>query len=383
MVSAPTWLRDEPEIQALLGAALDRFDQQSSEERTRAIFLPAQKHLASLSKMDEAADHTWSLIRDLARAGVLSIRTAKRSDLDPEWHNAKIAFAPQSESALREWLGRPAVPSKMVRWREAVQEHAHLFVSDGRRSGGRHSGLELLASRRIAVPGRSDSQVVAALARLAHVRRPATLRQLSTLAFWGDSKVLDERGDLIAALFPALQVRERPIVVAVNIPERVEGVLFIENQDNYSAAIDGELPAGRALASIYLAGFRGTAARIRSRQGVRLHFAGPGIDQRAQFEGWWFDDQPFVQQCYFWGDLDFAGMQMLKSLRQRFGDVRAWKPGYEPMLTALRAAGGGGQLLESRAGQVDPEATGCDFADCVLLPAIREHGCWDQESMVD
>lgn len=369
----PTWLQDEPEIQALLGAVLDRFDQQSSEERTRAIFLPAQKHLASLAKMDESADHTWSLIRDLARTGVLSIRAAKRSDLDPEWHNAKIAFVPESEPTLREWLSRPAVPSKMVRWREAVQEHAYLFVS----------GLELLLSRRIAVPGRSDSQVVAALTRLAHVRRPATLRQLSTLAFWGDSKVLDERGDLIAALFPDLQVRERPIVVAVSLPERVEGVLFIENQDNYSAAIDGELPAGRALASIYLAGFRGTAARIRSRQGVRLHFAGPGIAQRAQFEGWWFDDQPFVQQCYFWGDLDFAGMQMLKSLRQRFGDVRAWKPGYEPMLAALRAAGEGSQSLEGRAAQVDPETTGCDFADCVLLPAVRELGFWDQESMVD
>jgi hypothetical protein len=373
VISVPTWLQDEPEIQTLLGAALDRFDQQSGEERTRAIFLPAQKHLASLARMDEAADHTWVLLRDLARTGVLSIRSSKRSDLDPEWHNAKIAFAPESEATLREWLGRPAIPSKMIRWREAVQEQAHLFVS----------GLELLMSRRIAVPGRSDSQVVAALARLAQVRRPATLRQLSTLAFWGDSKVLDERGDLIAALFPDLQVRERPIVVAVNIPERVEGVLFVENQDNYSAAIDGELPAGRSLASIYLAGFRGTAARIRSRQGVRLHFAGSGIDQRQQFERWWFDDEPCVRECYFWGDLDFAGMQMLKSLRQRFGDVRAWKPGYEPMLAALRAAGEGTQALDSRAGQVDPETTGCDFADRVLLPAVREHGFWDQESMVD
>jgi hypothetical protein len=242
------------------------------------------------------------------------------------------------------------------------------------------SVLALLATRRIALPGRSDSEVVAALARLAQVQRPATLRQLSTLAFWGDSKVLDERGDLIAAVFPGLQIRERPIVVAVNIPERVEGVLFIENQDNYSAAVDRELPASRALASIYLAGFRGTAARIRSRQGARLHFAGPGIDQRGRFERWWFDDEPFAPGCYFWGDLDFASMQMLKSLRQRFGDVRAWKPGYEPMLAALRAAGAGARLIE---GQVDPETTGCDFADGVLLPAARKLGFWDQESMVD
>lgn len=371
VVEAPTWLQDEPEIQALLGAVLDRFDQQSSELRTRAIFLPARKHLASLARMDEAADQTWALLRDLARTGLLSIRTAKRGDLDPEWHNAKIAFAPESESTLREWLGRPAVPSRMVRWREAVQEQAHLFVC----------GLDMLASRRIALPGRSDAEVVAALARLVHVRRPATLRQLSALAFWGDSKVLDERGDLIAALFPGLQVRDRPIVVAVNIPERVEGVLFIENQDNYSAAVDGELPASRALASVYLAGFRGTAARIRSRQGARLHFGGPGIERRPQFERWWLEHGDAPGELFFWGDLDLAGMQMLKSLRQRFGDVTAWRPGYEPMLADLNAMGAASRASENR--QMDPGTTGCHYADEVLLPAIRALGSWDQERIGD
>jgi hypothetical protein len=371
VVEAPAWLQDESEIQALLGAALDRFDGQPGEERTRATSIAVEKYLVSLARTDEVADQTWALLRDLERIGVLTIRTAKRGDLDPEWHRAKVAFAPESEATLREWLNRPALPSKAARWREAVQAHSHLFLS----------GLDMLVSRPIALPGRSDGEVMTALARLAHVRQPATLRQLSALAFWGNSKVLDERGDLIAALFPDLQVRERPIVVAVNIPEHVEGVLFIENQDNYTAAVDGEMPASRALASVFLAGFRGTASRIRSRQGVRLHFAGAGISQRERLEDWWFNGASCEQRCYFWGDLDFAGMQMLKSLRQRFGDVRAWQPGYEPMLATLRAAGV--QPVEGRAEQVDPDTTGCDFADRVLLPAIREHGFWDQESMVD
>jgi hypothetical protein len=369
MVRAPTWLQDEVEVQALLHAVLDRFDEQPGAERTNAISVRPEEHLPSLARTDEVADRTWALLCALKSAGVLSIRAGKRSDLDPEWHNAKISFRPESEATLRDWLSRPASLSKMVSWREAVQEHAHLFVC----------GLDMLRAGRIAVLGRSDSDVVAALARLAHVQQPATLRQLSTRTFWGHSKILDDRGDLIAALFPALQVRERPIVVAVNLPVRAEGVLFIENQDNYTAVIDGELPAGLALASVFLAGFRGTAVRIRSRQGVRLHFAGPGIDQRQHLEDWWFDDAPFSSQCHFWGDLDFAGMQMLKSLRQRFGDVRAWQPGYEPMLSELRAAGT--QPLKGRADQVDPGTTGCDFADRILLPAIRDHGFWDQESM--
>lgn len=373
--AAPVWLQDEPEIRALLDAALDRFDQQSGEQRSRSTFLSARQYLPSLAKGDEQADRLWSLVRELAALGVLSIRLAKRGPLDPDWHGAKVAFAPDSESLLRQWLGRPALASPMVRWRQAVEAHAELFPA----------GHDALLARRIALAGRSDREVVAALARLAAVRRPATLRQLSTLAFWGDSKVLDDRGDLIAALFPDLPVRERPIVVAVNIPERFEGVLFIENQDNYSAAVDGEPAAAAELASVYLSGFRGTAARIRSRQGARLHFGGPGIAQRDRFERWWFDDAEPAQGSsfglYFWGDLDFASMQMLKSLRQRFGEIRAWRPGYEPMLADLAAMYGDNRPVMHR--QVDPGSTGCPYADDVLLPAVRALGYWDQERIVD
>jgi len=367
----PTWLQDEPEIRSLLGAALDRFDQQSGEQRSRATFLSAQSHLPGLAKGDEQADHTWMLVKELASAGVLQIRQARRSSLDPDWQGAKLAFAPASEPLLRDWLQRPATASPMDQWRRAVEERAHLFPA----------GYEALLTRRIVLPGRSDREVATALVRLASIHQPATLRQLSTRIFWGDSKVLDDRGELMAALFPDLQIRDRPIVVAVHLPARIEGVLFVENQDNYGAAIGGEPAGARELAVVYLHGFRGTAARIRSRQGVHLHFGGPGIDRHARFEGWWFDDVEPLQPLFFWGDLDFASMQMLKSLRQRFGEIAGWRPGYEPMLTELAASGGGNRPTGHR--QVDPGMTGCGFADQVLLPAVRALGCWDQERMAD
>jgi hypothetical protein len=370
-MAAPSWLQDEPEIQALLGAALDRFDQQSGEQRRRATFLVAQRYLGGLAKADEEADRTWALIRELASAGLLEIRPGKRGSLDPDWQGAKLAFAPGAEAVLRQWLERPAAVSPMAQWRGAVEEHAHLFPS----------GHEALLSRRISLAGRSDREVVAALARLAAVTQPATLRQLSTLAFWGDSKVLDERGELIAALFPTLPVRERAIVVVVHLPVRVTGVLFIENQDNYSAVIDEKLAAAGELAVVYLHGFRGTAARIRSRQGVHLHFGGPGMERRDEFERWWFDADVSWAPLYFWGDLDFASMQMLKTLRQRFEGTTAWRPGYGPMLTQLAASGSGNRPSGHR--QVDPGQTGCIFADEVLLPAVRSLGCWDQERLAD
>lgn len=368
--TAPVWLAEEPEILALLGAALDRFDRQPGDARQRMVLLPAEKHLRSLARMDEQADQLWRLVCRLAADGVLEIRSARRGPYDPDWKGAKLAFPPQCENVLREWLDRERNEPAMQAWRRAVLEHAHAFPG----------GCEALLKRRIVIPGRSPQEVVAALARLAHVRQACTLRQLSALAFWGDSKVLDERGDLIATLFPQLDVRERALVVAVYLPESCKGVLFIENQDTYTAGVAGSPIALKDLALVYAAGFRGAAARIRTRSGAVLHYSGPGASALAkQFESWWYDDAPPPGPLWFWGDLDFAGMQILKSLRSRFTDLAAWRPGYEPMLAALRERGGYNTGGDEESAQMDPGTTGCEFADSTLLPAIRQYGRLDQE----
>ena len=313
-MDVPLWLQDETEIRALLNAVLDRFDQQSGEARQRAILLPAEKYLTVLRRGDEQADQIWAFVNELSRQGMLAIRYARLNPYDSRWHGAKLAFSPDVEPALRLWLGRPAAASQMLLWRQAVEKQAQCFPA----------GHGPLLARRIVVPGRTAQEVVSAFASLAQVCRPATLRQLSTFAFWGNSKILDDRGDLVAALFPQLEVRERPIVVAAYLPDRVGGVLFIENLDTYSAAIEGQPPATCNHALIYMAGFTGAALRIRSVQGARLHFAGPGRERFGEeFGRWWFDAAAFNNRLHFWGDLDFAGMQILKSLRQRFGPVEA------------------------------------------------------------
>jgi hypothetical protein len=255
-------------------------------------------------------------------------------------------------------------------WRRAVNARAHAFPG----------GCDALLLRRIALSGRTADEIVAALARIAGVGGPVTLRQLSAFAFWGDSKVLDDRADLIATLFPRLEVRERAIVVAVFLPDDPKGVLFIENQDTYTAATSGVPDSLQSYVLIYASGFRSSALRIRSRSGALLHYAGSGAsDAKRDLERWWFDEGEPCGPCHFWGDLDFAGMQILKTLRARFGEVTAWRPGYEPMLAALRTQGGHHGHREDATAQVDPQLTGCSFADEILLPAIREHGQVDQE----
>jgi hypothetical protein len=368
----PVWLDEEVEITALLNAVLDRFDRQPAEGRQRQVTLPVERYLPSLARTDTQADQSWALVRELERLGVLIVRTAKRNPFDPEWNGAKLAFAPVSDAVLRDWLRREwSEPGRQL-WQRAVSSHADAFPG----------GSDALRKRRVVIRDRSADQVVAAFAGIASVQGPITLRQLSALAFWGDSKLLDDRGDLIAALFPGLEIRDRMLVVSVFLPENYGGVLFVENQDTYTAALGGYPADCSHLALVYAAGFRGAAARVRSFGGALLHYAGAGaVTQQTDFGRWWYEGGSAPGPCWFWGDLDFAGMQILKALRSRFEGLTAWRRGYEPMLEQLRVHGGYQPPSDEIRGQTDPGCTGCPLADTVLLPAIREYGQMDQERL--
>jgi hypothetical protein len=368
----PIWLEDALDIRALLGEVVTRFDNKPGEKRAHNIVLRAEQFLPALARNDVEADQTWAFVEELQTIGVLVIQPGRRSPYDPPWSGARLKFSPRSETVLREWLSRPSAPSPSERWRAAVTQHASAFADRG----------AALALRRISIPGKTDAEIVAAFASLAALDRPATLRQLSAYAFWGDSKVLDDRPELIAASFPQIRIRERKIMVSLHLPECIEGVLFIENQDTYAAAIEGEPVESLNLALVYVAGFRGAAARIRERTGAVLHFSGGGYNERAaRFASWWFGETNVEWPLYFWGDLDFAGMQILKALRVRFPNTGAWQPGYARMLEDLRRFGAH-RLTESRA-QIDPLVTGCAYADEVLLPAIRMYGFRHQERIAD
>jgi hypothetical protein len=367
----PLWLDEEAEIGALLHLALDRFDRQRGVDRQRRITLAVRDHLPSLARADAAADQTWSFVRELARRGVLAIREGSRSHYDVDWRGAKVMFAPESEETLRLWLRREWSEPAALIWRRAIESYSAKFPDSG----------AALMSQRIVIENRSPDDIVAALAAAADIRVPLTLRQLSATVFWGDSKILDDRGDLVAALLPHVTILDRTLVVAVHLPERCKGVLFIENQDTYTAAAAGIPVEAAELALVFAAGFRGTAARVRSRSGALLHYAGPGLREFARcFDTWWYDGGAGFGPAWFWGDLDFAGMQIVKSLRVRFADLTAWPDGYEPLRVQLETHGGYGARTDDPKGQVDPVLTGCAYADSVLLPAIRHFGRRDQES---
>jgi hypothetical protein len=159
-------------------------------------------------------------------------------------------------------------------------------------------------------------------------------------------------------------------------------VLFVGNLVTFERMADIRGPAGSRSLLAYAAGFKGSARRLRSREGCRLYLQaatlGVGLaeDQAAdgitRLQAWLFDEAPLP--VAFFGDLDFAGLQILTSPREVFAGAVAWRPGYQVLLHRLQA--GGGHLPEQAAKtqQVDPDAVGCAYADQVLLRVLRDHG---------
>jgi len=200
-------------------------------------------------------------------------------------------------------------------------------------------------------------------------------------------------------------------MVNIYIPKTVHGILFIENQDSYTNAITGNPAICKHHIVVYMAGFKGSAARIREQAGVSLHYLmedategkadkhpeanvnTPYKTTKQQLEAWWYDRQANkppnlppkkTWPIYFWGDLDYAGMAILKALKQRFKEVTAWQPGYQPMLKGISKQQSHSPDMADKQTQRDPGNTGCDYADTVLLPALRKGQEFvDQEIVFD
>ena len=83
------------------------------------------------------------------------------------------------------------------------------------------------------------------------------------------------------------------------------------------------------------------------------------------------------------GDFDYSGIGILSALRKIFITLKAWQPGYVPMLVYL-AQGIPHKLAEvGKAEQKDPCLVGCDYSDAILLPYMKEHYLFLAQEAVD
>lgn len=370
----PRWLDEEPALIGLLGRFLDMLD----ANRMRLKLKVSEKTLPELFDFqDEDTEFLWSLVQSLDRDyHLLTIKLARVQPFQPEYQDAVLQFQPEKEPVARAWLERPAFDPYLHIWQERLKTLGKAF-EDG--------GAALVATPVRSLYG-ADRTLKAFSTIGRELVRPISLRTLSARCFWGDSKFLDQREDLVRTLFPeaSKHLLPRPLLVVASVNGPLQQVVFVENQDSFLTLAGQKLPD---TAVIYSAGFRGSAAGARSSGRVTFTFLesqqdGQSDPPAAQALRRWWSDTTSDLPTYFWGDLDFAGMAILKALRQSFVDIRAWQPGYLPLTRRLEQRLGHPQTHGGKERQVDPQFTGCPFADNILLPAMRESSQFiDQEAV--
>jgi Wadjet anti plasmid transformation system JetA-like protein len=380
----------DPLARRLLGSALDRLDRSRPEDRTNAVRIPIDLNTApEIFKADTIADReiAWHVIDVLADAGIgiLAYRRAarhgSREDRQPVF---EVSISPANEDRLRTFYSRPRPGLKYSEeWRYLVQ------------SSDLDSDIKAaISDLPVSVPGRSATDVFSRLLSIRALydrRETLYLRELSSRTFWGLSKVLDNRSDLVASLLGLVECPypAQPIHLNIYFVGTFSWILFVENKTSFERAIrdareallHGRISPYAGAALIYSSGFMGTAGRMRKSSGSRAFYCLDAVSNAAEIEAF---DTVFYSDAdvnaVFWGDLDHAGMAILSSLRTNFPCARAWEAGYAPMLVRLDTGEGHAPEEAKKAGQKPIFSTGCSYADRVLIPALAKHGRFiDQE----
>ena len=349
-------------------------------ERTRPVRLRLSKYCAKelYEVGSQIAQEAWSGVKALEEVGLVRVRYGAdraATEASEAWHrNPVVEAQPGSYESLAE-LGGVALKNPAM-----LQLSAALLGA-----GGSEERAKLIATRApaalLALPTLEAVARIEALRRLAEEAPGLYLREASARLFESRSKVLDGRKDWVTTVLGvACPWQEKPIQLQVMAGiGSLQLVLFIENLVTF------ERLRHRALANtalIYSAGFKASAERIAAGEvswyfEQKTHDASASALKAALFESG--AERPAIA---FFGDLDFSGMVILKSLRQSWPHLTAWKAGYEELLSLLTTGRGHPPEWADKAEQKDPGSTGCAYADGVLLPALRGHRVFvDQEAL--
>ncbi|WP_395823760.1 Wadjet anti-phage system protein JetD domain-containing protein [Collimonas sp.] len=331
------------------------------------------------AELEGDREQLWSNVEWLAQQGWFEIKLdMPKSPQAP--YERKPRWVALDALKLREATKRPQrVVSAKEQWRIAVQQHLH--ASD--------EVKKAVSSYLIEIAGEPAEAVVLRLNGLFELAsEPLLLREVSSKLFSDHSKLLDSlsRQKMIAVILGLDECPFPPMPVQLQIflpPQGYQGVLFIENQTTFELAIKSNDARFDGLALVFSAGFKGSAKRLRTRSRSSLYFSWEGDvspSATTEFANWLYQESTFPS--WFWGDLDYSGMQILQAMRNSFPGMSAWPAGYGPMHHALINGGGHDPEMADKILQKRIEHTGCRYADTVLLPALHDLKRFvDQEMM--
>jgi len=374
-MNRPHWL-NQPDVQTLLHRLVDKLDK-ADDKPLRPVKLD-RKILPALFDAEFEADKEayWAYLLQMQQWGWLAIKTDKVQPGKAQYElNPRIEIV--DSSLIRQVTDRPQpVKSAAQQWRDAV--YAKLNVDETIR--------EQVAGQKLEITGKTATDIVERLNLLPNlIDEPLLLREVSARLFWGQSKVLDNRQTMIATLLnlDECPFPESPIQLQVYLPTTpFNGVLFIENLATFEKASRDTSTRFNRLALVFASGFKGSAKRLRTISGVSVYFAAHGhlANQDCQRFCDWLIRYSEQLPVWFWGDLDYSGMQIIKSLRHSFEGLDAWLPGYQPMMDELLSGNGHEAIAANKSKQKPIDSTGAQYADTTLIPALATTGKFlDQE----
>jgi hypothetical protein len=336
----------------------------------------------------EAVQRLELLLRELCATGWVRLVLSREREFA-----GFVDRNPQLElvdfDALATWAGYERLSDK---WQHKLVAHLASHW-DATAFGSKDELLDYLSRSPVsalsAVPAVEAMRSLQSLRELCASGVSLPLREASARVFHGRSKVLDSRDELLRLLGAAPgQFWDAPIQLLVDIPASFDEALFIENLVTFERMADARRQAWAHSLLIYAAGFKGSAKRLRHRNGCRLYVRATHSEtlelnastaNGLEAVGAWLFGRSELPVSFF-GDLDFSGMQILTSLREVFAHAHAWKPGYAELISVLTSGGGHSPEMAFKERQNDPGSTGCDFADALLLPSMRQHSRFvDQE----
>ena len=368
-LGAPIWLADNPLIQRLLNRFIDICDRPSAVQFSERINPTKWPELFDFS--DDNHEFLWKLIEDSLGQEyniIEHIKYQKNAGSEEYYNQAMLYFNRQQEDLVRYWLARPKTVPYADQWQLAIEHYPH-FKSTS-------------LSQKIQVKGFSAGSIVSGFNQVRDLineldfqAQDISLRGLSARCFWGDSKFLDKRRKLICDVFPKAKtvVRERTIMMSAYVPENIKHAIFVENFDSFLTLIEALKQSSKtqSTAIIYSAGYRGSAGRIRDMGHSQfLYINVDSSSAHAQFYDWWYRRRKLQIHCYFWGDLDFEGISILRTLRNNFPEIQAWRQAYSLMVDFHNQGLGHLPQQAGKEKQPQPSQSGCDYTDTVLLPLL-------------
>ncbi len=380
-LSAPFWVQDHDGVRRLLHKFIDQLDK---GQQTKVFAKP--NSIPELFDFDNNADALWSVIDEKLHIehGVISIDLKRKlASTDQKYLNARLTFSQDKEPLVRAWLGRPALVPYHQQWQTALAEHSN-DLSNPQAFSSPIKSNDLTAAQILAGFVNAESELAATKSS----QQKISLRTLSARCFLGDSKFLDQRRQFVEHALPLAKevLQPRAIMMSVYLPKTLQMALFIENFDTFRSTVRAVEKSRYSdqVAVIYSAGYRSSAAMIRDpghSQFVTINHATE--TEYSAFTDWWFSARQDVP-VLFWGDLDFEGMGILKSLRAKFENAMAFQAAYQAVLEHHQHGVCHAQTNAHKGQQVDPVSTGCSYADTVLLPAIRSAKAFtDQEVLCE